>query len=127
MSATGVRNLEQVVEDWADAELHGDTSRLEHMLTDEFVGVGPRGFMLTRPEWIQRHQSGDLKYQSFKFEELKMRVYGDTVITTGRLIQTATYQGHAVPGEFRATVVLVNGQGPWRVASVHLSPILPAP
>ncbi len=73
MSARGVQNLEQLVEDWATAELHGDTAFLEHVLTNEFVGVGPRGFMLTKSEWIQRHQSGDLKYQFFKWDDLKMR------------------------------------------------------
>ena len=57
-------DLNQLGQEWAEAELRGNTSFLGEMLTDEFVGIGPRGFMLSKEEWIARHTSGDLKYEA---------------------------------------------------------------
>ncbi len=108
---------------WATAELRGDTTFLESTLADDFIGIGPLGFMLTRQEWLARHQSGDLKYESFSLDEVKVRMYNDAAILTGRQVQNAAYRGNSIQGQFRTTLVFVQQQGQWRLASLQLSTI----
>jgi ketosteroid isomerase-like protein len=112
---------------WATAELRGDTTFLESTLADDFIGIGPLGFMLTRQEWLARHQSGDLKYESFNLDEVKVRMYNDAAILTGRQVQNAAYRGNSIQGQFRTTLVFVQQQGQWRLASLQLSTIGQAP
>jgi ketosteroid isomerase-like protein len=112
---------------WASAELRGDVAALAPLLDRRFMAVGPLGFVLTHDQWLERHQSGALHYQSFTWQEVQLRDFGDTAIAIGVLEQRATYQGRDVSGKFRATQVLVrNGDG-WRIASLHLSPIAEPP
>ena len=115
--------IEELGQTWAAAELRGDADALGGMLADDFVGIGPLGFMLTKEQWLARFQSGALRYDAFAWDEVRVRVYGDAAIATGRQSQAGTYQGHDVRGQFRATQVFVRQDGRWRLAGLHLSPI----
>ena len=108
---------------WANAELRGETTFLESTLADDFIGIGPLGFMLTKQEWLARHKSGDLKYESFNLDEVKVRMYNEAAILTGRQVQNAAYRGNSIQGQFRTTLVFVQQQGQWRLASLQLSTI----
>jgi ketosteroid isomerase-like protein len=109
---------------WANAELRGDTTLLERILADDYIGIGPLGFMLTKQEWLARHKSGDLKYESFNLDEIKVRVYNDdAAVLTGRQVQNGAYRGNSIQAQFRITLVFVQQQGQWRLASLQLSSI----
>jgi ketosteroid isomerase-like protein len=118
------QEVRRLADAWANAELRGDTAFLERTLADDFIGIGPLGFMLTKQEWLARHQSGDLKYESFNLDEVKVRVYNDDVaILTGRQAQNGAYRGNSIQAQFRITLVFVQQQGQWRLASLQLSTI----
>ncbi len=112
---------------WRSAELRGDTAFLGRTLAEDFVAIGPLGFMLTKDEWLQRHSSGDLKYSSLNLDELKVRLNGEAAVMTGRETQEAAYRGQPVPGQFRTMLVWVRQQGQWRLAGLQLSTIAQVP
>jgi uncharacterized protein (TIGR02246 family) len=118
-------------EDWAAAELRGDTSFLGETLADDFVGVGPRGFMLTKDQWLSRHEAGSLRYEAFGLDEVQVRLFGDAAITVCRQSARGVYEDEngrfELDDQFRATLVFVKQEGRWELANVQLSPILGRP
>jgi uncharacterized protein (TIGR02246 family) len=123
--------LERLGEDWATAELRGDTVTLGRILADDFVAVGPRGFMLSKEQWLSRHDSGNLTYEAFEWDEVTVRVHGDAAAMIGRETASAVYEDgevrHEIQDQFRATLVLVEEQGRWLLLGLHLSPIAEPP
>jgi ketosteroid isomerase-like protein len=114
-----------VVDRWGDAERTGDVDTLRTLLTDDFAGVGPFGFQLGKDAWVDRFSSGDFHYDKFALDDVAVRRYGDAAVANGVQDQEAAYQGNPVVGRFRFTLVLVQPDDEWRVASVQLAGPIP--
>ncbi|MBE9375271.1 nuclear transport factor 2 family protein [Saccharopolyspora sp. HNM0983] len=109
---------------WAAAEAAGDTRALRDLLTRDFAGIGPYGFVLDRGQWLDRFDSGDLVNEEFAVHDTGVRHLGqDVALVTGLLDQHAAYRGQAHPGRYRFTAILVPDGGAWRLTHVQLSPV----
>jgi ketosteroid isomerase-like protein len=124
------RQIEKLAQDWATAELRGDTAFLGRALADDFVGVGPRGFTLNKEEWLERHGSGKLRYESFGLDEVEVRPYGEAAVIVCRQTAEGVYEDengrYAINEQFHVSLVFVSQQERWLLAGLHLSPILGA-
>ena len=122
------QRLKKLTENWATAELRGDAASLERTLADDFVGVGPRGFTLTKEQWISRHVAGNLRYESFGLDEVETRPYGDAAVVVCRQNAEGVYEDdngrYDIHEQYRATLIFVKQQERWLLAGLHLSPIL---
>jgi len=123
--------LTRLGKEWAAAELRGDTASLGRILADDFIAVGPRGFMLTKEQWLSRHDSGSLTYEGFEWNEVTVRVHGNAAVMIGRQTARAVYEDgdvrHEIRDQFRATLVFVDQEGRWLLLGLQLSPIAGPP
>jgi uncharacterized protein (TIGR03086 family) len=110
-----------VLDRWAAGEAAGDNEVLADCLSEDFVGVGPLGFLLPKQAWLHRHGSGGLVYEKFELQETQVREYGDTAVVTTLVDQPGTYQGNPIPQCTRSTLVLVKQDGQWRISTDHMS------
>lgn len=105
------------------AEVEGDVTTLDSLATDDFMLVGPVGFVLDKQQWLDRYRGGGLRTIALTFEDAVTRVHHGCAIRIGRHVQEAEFQGRPVNGEFRATHIAVHDGDHWRLAGVHLSTI----
>jgi ketosteroid isomerase-like protein len=113
---------------WADAERRADAGALDTLVTDDFLAVGPLGFVLDRRQWLDRYRSGALRLDGFAWEDVGIRDYGGSAVAVGTVTQQATYQGEHRPeasGRFRVTQIAVEQDGRWRFAGIQFSGPMP--
>lgn len=113
--------IEKFLTAWTTAERTGDADRLEQLLTDNFYGVGPLGFVLPRPAWLARHRERDLIYETFRLDEIHTQMLGDVAVVSARNDTLGTYRGQPLPEALRTTLVLADGSTGWRLATIHMS------
>jgi ketosteroid isomerase-like protein len=114
-------SIDSFLSTWANAERTGNAGTLEALLTPDFYGVGPLGFILPKPAWLARHRSGEFGYDRFDLDEIQTHAYDGVALVTVRNNTRGAYQGHPIPEAVRATLVLVNEAEGWRLAAIHMS------
>jgi hypothetical protein len=128
VTSTLPTDLQRQVDRWAAAELAGDPAELDAILHEQFVFVGPYGYLFDRQEWLDRFVRGDRHYTEFSTftftADIPARVIGSTALVVGTQSQTGIHQGERVEGQYRGTLVLLRDTD-WLVAGLHLS--LPEP
>lgn len=110
-----------VLDRWASSEAAGDVDAISGCLSEDFVGIGPLGFILPRQAWLHRHRPDGLVYEKFELQETQVREYGDTAVVTTLVDSPGAYQGHPIPHSTRSTLVLVKQDGQWRITTDHMS------
>jgi hypothetical protein len=108
----------------AEAVVKKDTAFVDRVWGDDFFYTGIRGELKGKADILAELKTGDLVFDVMEFDDIKVRVYGETVVVTGR----ATTKGRSPQGEitgvFRYTRVYVNRQGQWRLVAFQGTPIV---
>jgi hypothetical protein len=103
------------------AELVADRDTLEELIAEDFLSIGPRGFVLDKRQWIDRHDA--FAYQALDTSELDVREYlGAAVVRTVQR-NRATYADQHVQIATRVCQVWVDQESRWRLASIQFSPL----
>jgi ketosteroid isomerase-like protein len=122
---TASTEILDLVQQWAAAEQHNDAGLLDGLLADDFVGVGPLGFVLDRDQWLARFRNG-LENRAFAVQDPQVRQYGTAAVVVGVLAQETSWQGSDNSGRFRLTLVAAHPTDRWLLAGVHIGPLQPA-
>jgi len=103
------------------AQITADTLALRRIYADDFLGIGPTGVVRNKAEVIADFTSHALTYQSITTAEVRVRVYGNTAVETGRSTMVGQDRGKPVPRDNRFTRVWVMTAGRWQLVANHYS------
>src|ERR1043165_3313297 len=119
-----IRRLDQ---DRIQAQIHADATALDRLYADDFIGIGPSGTVRMKPQVLADFTSHELIFQSITTDDVRIRVYGNTVVETGRSTMVGQDKGKVVPRDNRFTRVWVRRQGRWQLVANHYSILISQP
>src|SRR3954454_24420915 len=99
------------------AERRGDRESLRQLIADDFLSIGPRGFVLDKQGWIDRHD--EFTYQQLQTSEMDLRHYGDATVVRDVQRNQATYRDQHVAVNTRVSQVWVRQQERWRLVAIQ--------
>lgn len=106
---------------WNEAHIRGDADALHRLWSNDFVVTVPNMTLMTKPETMGVWRSGQMKFQRYQTSDIRIRVYDDAAVVTGRLQRTRNFNGRAVGDDWRFTKVYVRRAGRWQVVAFHAS------
>ena len=122
-----VERLRKLDQERIQAQIHADAMALNRIYADDFIGIGPSGTVRTKPQVLADFTSHDLSFQSITTDEVRIRVYGNTAVETGRTTTVGQDKGKVVPRDNRFTRVWVRRQRRWRLVANHYSTLIGQP
>jgi uncharacterized protein (TIGR02246 family) len=122
-----VERIRRLDQERIQAQIHADAAALDRIYAEDFIGIGPSGTVRTKPQVLADFTSHDLIFQSITTDEVRIRVYGNTVVETGRSTMVGQDKGKVVPRDNRFTRVWVRREGQWRLVANHYSTLIVQP
>ena len=99
----------------------GDAVWFEENLSDDFVLVTPAGSVRTKRDVIRALATPGLRMEPYESQDVSIRLYGDTAVVVGRILQRYTLGGIKYANDLRYTDVYVKRKGKWLLVSGHAS------
>jgi enterochelin esterase-like enzyme len=106
---------------WNDAHLRADDKTLVDLWADDLVVTAPSVPPMTKADAIAFVQSGRMKFDRYQTSDIKVRVYDNAAIVTGRLQRSRTIEGRTVEDDWHFTKTYIRRAGKWQVAAFHAS------
>jgi uncharacterized protein (TIGR02246 family) len=123
-----IRALEQ---EQVQAVIARDRAVIERLFAPDFMIVNPSGAVADKKALLDLLVGGEAPYRSGTYQTETVRIYGDTVVTTG--LETVVPARGATAGQNvqrRITHVWERGkpgQAAWQLALRHATVVTPAP
>lgn len=101
------------------AAIQVDTAALESIMGEDYIFISGLGQMMNKEEHLASLKSGDIKYKSLTYDEVKVRAYGETAILTARIMGEGSNAGRSISGAHLVTRVYVKQRGHWMIVSAQ--------
>ena len=107
---------------WNESHLRGDAEALDRLWADDLVVTVPGMAMMMKPDTIGIWRTGRMKFDRYDTSDVRVRVYGDAAVVTGRVQRTRNANGRVMDDDWRFTKTYVRRAGRWQVVAFHASP-----
>jgi ketosteroid isomerase-like protein len=122
-TATTEQELLKLEQDWSNADLKGDVAVLDRILAEDWRITDNDGAIRIKAQTLAAFKSGEIKISSMVSDDMKVRVYGDAAVVTGRDTVKGMWLGKDISGQERWTDTWIRRDGRWQCVATHSSKV----
>jgi ketosteroid isomerase-like protein len=101
---------------WAESVATGDTSAIDRILADDFIGVDPEGHLYNKQRMIDETRNAPKYFVSNRLNDVKVRFYGNTAVAQG----SETWEKRSGErGRFIWTDTWLQRNGRWQIVAAE--------
>ncbi len=113
--AEGEAEIMKMEDQWVQSRAAKDPTVTESLLADDLLGAGPNGQALTKQQYIDLVMAGNFAAGKAEQSDRKVRIYGDTAISTG----VVTGVGPKGTDKVRYLRVYVKSNNKWKLVALQ--------
>ena len=125
--ARDVAELTRISDAWDKAIIRKDEKAIADNMAEDFRQIDPRANLETKKSFVTGIMDPKLTIDPYTVEDFEVRLYGDTALLSGRTHMTGKYDGELFESNYRYIDVYVRRNGTWKIVSVQITKIPPAP
>ncbi len=112
--------IEQVIEDQRKAALQNDVSKIEQLLSSDYISTNANGEVRNKEQTIAFYKLGELKYNTIVISDVYIRILSpEAAVANFKITTKEFYKGENTSGQFRVTRVFVKEKKQWTIIANH--------
>lgn len=115
------KEILKLEQELTQTEMRLDVEALERIYADDIMVTAPIGICVDKPAVMTevRQANDKAKIERYDKDDLKVRAYGDTAVTSYRMTTKARFEETEINRAFCITNVWMRRQGRWQIVARH--------
>src|SRR2546423_7160472 len=104
-SAQDEQLLVELERQWAAAYVNGEADKLDAIFSPDYIQTNTRAVVTGKADEVGDLRSGSFRYETFDTTEMKVQLYGDAAVVTGKIYLKGVdvKSGKTIEGTMRMT------------------------
>lgn len=115
--------LMQMERNWAKAIVERNVAKVREIVAADAVLTTPDGTVQSLDDDLAELQSGAFTAELYDSFDMRVKLYGDCAVVTGKTKLKGKYNGENVQDQFRWTDTFVKRKGRWQVVASQATPL----
>jgi ketosteroid isomerase-like protein len=108
---------------WRQAALGDDVASMDKLLSDDFIGIGATGEVLTKTQQLDHMRDRQLILTKLDTSDFKIKLIGNVAVVTSLAMVQGTSDGEPLQGAYRYTHIYQRlPTGVWKITNFEVTP-----
>lgn len=118
-----IKEFQHIEDNFNRAVVTNEIAEIKKCITSDWVLVDSQGGIITQERFFEVLKQGLLSHSTMSKEVLRVKMYGDVALVTGRGQNTGTWQGEPMEADEWITDVYKKDGDEWMCVLTHLTPV----